>query len=73
VFTGPVREELAATPDLDARERWVVGPLIALMLVFGFVPGPALDLVRPPADVTLQQVGVEPYTAPHGAQEGTDK
>lgn len=73
VFTGPVREELAATPDLDGRERWVVGPLIALMLVFGFVPGPALDLVRPPADVTLQQVGVEPYVAPHGAQEGTDK
>ncbi|GCD19995.1 NADH-quinone oxidoreductase subunit M [Cellulomonas algicola] len=73
VFTGPVREELVAMPDLDTRERWVVGPLIALMLVFGFVPGPALDLVRPPADLTLQQVGVEPYVAPHGAQEGTDK
>ena len=28
------------------------------MLIFGFVPRPALDLVSPPATVTLEQVGV---------------
>jgi NADH-quinone oxidoreductase subunit M len=27
------------------------------MLVLGFVPGPALNLVRPPAQVTIDQVG----------------
>ena len=59
VFTGPVRPELASTPDLGARERWVIGPLVALMLVLGFLPGPALDLVRPPAHVSLEQVGVD--------------
>ncbi|AEE45082.1 NADH-quinone oxidoreductase subunit M [Cellulomonas fimi] len=71
VFTGPVRDELRATPDLGTRERWVVGPLIAAMLVLGVVPGPALDLVRPPADTTLQQLG---FPMPvDGAQEGNDQ
>ncbi len=59
VFTGPTREGLTALPDLSARERWVVGPLLALMLVLGFYPAPALDLVRDPATVTLTQVGVD--------------
>ncbi|NMR18811.1 NADH-quinone oxidoreductase subunit M [Cellulomonas fimi] len=58
IFTGPVRDELVRTPDLSARETWVVAPLIALMLVLGFYPTPALDLVREPATVTLEQVGV---------------
>ena len=58
LFTGPVRDELRATPDLSARELWVVGPLLALLLVLGFYPAPALDLVREPATITLDQVGV---------------
>jgi NADH-quinone oxidoreductase subunit M len=63
VFTGPVRPELATTPDLSTREKWVVGPLLALMLVLGFYPAPALDLVRDPARASLEQVGVDD-TAP---------
>ncbi|MCC2335590.1 NADH-quinone oxidoreductase subunit M [Cellulomonas wangsupingiae] len=59
VFTGPVRPELAAMTDLGTRERWVVGPLVALMLVLGFLPGPALDLVRPPALESIAQLGVD--------------
>ncbi|QGQ18613.1 NADH-quinone oxidoreductase subunit M [Cellulomonas sp. JZ18] len=59
LFTGPVRPELAGMREASARERWAVGPLIAAMLALGFVPGPALDLVRPPAEQTLTQVGVE--------------
>lgn len=62
VFTGPVRDGLTQLPDLGARERWVVGPLIAAMLVLGFYPAPALDLVRDPATVTLDQVGVADVT-----------
>lgn len=57
-FTGPVRAGLESLPDASARERWVIGPLLAVMLVLGFVPGPALNLVRPPAQVTIDQVGV---------------
>jgi len=78
VFTGPVRPELADLPDVGARERWVVGPLVALMLVLGFLPGPALDLVRPPAVQSIAQLGVDDVeptvriAAPAGT-EGSDQ
>jgi NADH-quinone oxidoreductase subunit M len=77
VFTGPVRSELATTPDLSARERWAVAPLIALMVVFGFAPAPMVDLVREPSFVTLDQVGVDDRPAPDllvrpGGEAGTD-
>lgn len=62
IFTGPVRPELAEVRDLSGRERWVVAPLVVALLVLGFVPGPALDLVRDPAAVTLEQVGVADVT-----------
>lgn len=77
VFTGPVRDELAATPDIGARERWVVGPLIAIMLVLGFYPQPALDLVSEPATSTVTELGVHdaPQDAPaaDAAGEGSDQ
>ncbi|WP_448630267.1 NADH-quinone oxidoreductase subunit M [Cellulomonas soli] len=75
VFTGPVRPGLEATPDLRAHERWAIAPLIAVMLVLGFVPGPALTLVRESAHLTLEQVGVEDVTAVVSATsvEGTDE
>jgi NADH-quinone oxidoreductase subunit M len=57
-FHGPVNVAVAGLPDASARERWAVGPLVALMLVLGFVPAPALNLVRPAAQVTITQVGV---------------
>ncbi|MDR2564708.1 MAG: NADH-quinone oxidoreductase subunit M [Bifidobacteriaceae bacterium] len=56
IFTGPVREDLAGTRDLGARELWVVGPLIFLMLLLGFCPRPATDLLEWPAAQVVQQV-----------------
>ncbi|MDQ0375281.1 NADH-quinone oxidoreductase subunit M [Cellulomonas humilata] len=73
MFTGPERPELAGMVDAGTRERWVVAPLLALMVVFGFVPGPALDLVRPPASVTLEQVGVQDVPANAASDEGSDQ
>ncbi|WP_188037491.1 NADH-quinone oxidoreductase subunit M [Actinotalea sp. JY-7885] len=82
VFTGPVRDDLATTPDLSAREKWVVGPLIAAMLVLGFYPGPALDLVRQPAEVSVAAVhegadpggpGDEAGNASDSSVDGSDK
>ena len=69
-FTGPVAPEVVGLREADARERWVVGPLVAVMLVLGFVPGPALDLVRPAAQVTIDQVGVADAPA---VAEGSDQ
>ncbi|MDR2374293.1 MAG: NADH-quinone oxidoreductase subunit M [Bifidobacteriaceae bacterium] len=57
IFTGPVREDLAGTRDLGGRELWAVGPLIALMLLFGFIPSPATDVLRAPAAETVELVG----------------
>lgn len=78
VFTGPVRDDLAATRDLGGRERWVVGPLIALMLVLGFYPAPALRLVDDPAAQTTVFVGddspaVDLPVADDGGHEGSDQ
>lgn len=50
--------------DLSVRERAVAGVLIALMLVLGFFPKPALDLLKPAVTSTLQHVHVHD-PAPH--------
>ncbi|ROS76720.1 NADH-quinone oxidoreductase subunit M [Cellulomonas sp. PhB143] len=73
VFTGPVRDGLETMPDLVARERWVVGPLLAALLVLGLYPAPALDLVRAPAEQTMATIGVtEPAAASAGTTDGSD-
>lgn len=78
LFTGPVRGDLAGTRDIGARERWVVGPLIAIMLVLGFYPAPALRLVDEPAAQTIEHVGGEPPAvkmpiAVDGDSEGSEQ
>ena len=57
-MTGPVREEVADMPDLRPRELWAVGPLIALLIVFGVYPKPLLDVINPAVHDTLSQVHV---------------
>ena len=44
---------LSGMRDVRALERWAIVPLVAVMLVLGFWPRPALDLVRPPAEQTV--------------------
>jgi NADH-quinone oxidoreductase subunit M len=57
VFTGPVPTGTSATtPDLNWREKLVVGPLVALLLVLGFLPGLALDVLREPAEAALAPI-----------------
>lgn len=58
VFTGPVREEVRVK-ELSLRERLVVGPLIALMLLLGFAPGIAIDYLRQPSADVVAQVAIE--------------
>ncbi len=52
-MTGPVRAEVAAMPDLKARELWAVAPLIALIVVLGVYPKPVLDIINPAVHATL--------------------
>ncbi|HVB45938.1 MAG TPA: NADH-quinone oxidoreductase subunit M [Streptosporangiaceae bacterium] len=68
-MTGPVREEVAAMPDLRARELWAVGPLIALIIVLGVYPKPVIDIISPAVHQTLVQAhSTDPVPAhPAGA------
>lgn len=63
IFTGPARDGVASLPDLGARERWVVAPLIAGMLALGVYPAPALGVLAPVAERAVAAVGVDDPTA----------
>jgi len=66
-MTGPVRPGVEKLPDLKARELWAVGPLIALLIVFGFFPQPLLDIINPAVSHTLVQVHATDPVPPHPA------
>src|SRR5262245_17071095 len=66
-MTGPVRPEAKATRDLQARELWAVGPLVALLIVFGFFPQPLLNIINPAVSRTLVQVHATDPVPPHPA------
>jgi NADH-quinone oxidoreductase subunit M len=66
-MTGPVRDEVAAMPDLKARELWAIGPLIALIVVLGVYPKPVLDVINPAVQHTLVQAHATDPVPPHPA------
>ncbi|MBW4704351.1 NADH-quinone oxidoreductase subunit M [Micromonospora sp. RL09-050-HVF-A] len=43
--------------DLTLREKAVVAPLIALILLLGFYPKPVTDVINPAVQATMQDVG----------------
>jgi len=58
MFTGPAKEYAAGWKDLNAREVWVVAPLIAVIIFLGVYPAPVLNVINPAISTTMQQVGV---------------
>jgi hypothetical protein len=66
-MTGPVRPGVEKFQDLKARELWAVGPLIALLIVFGFFPQPLLNIINPAVSHTLMQVHATDPVPPHPA------
>ena len=46
------------TTDLDRREVGVLAPLVLGLVVFGFVPGPLLDLANPTVSALMEHAGV---------------
>lgn len=59
VFTGPALPELRETRELTVRERLITWPLVALMLLLGFLPGIAIDYLSAPAADAVAQVTIE--------------
>ncbi len=71
-MTGPATEVAEAHftgRDLSGRERLVMVPLIALLLVFGFYPKPMLQVVEHTANTTMATVGMTD-PAPAAVQGG---
>jgi NADH-quinone oxidoreductase subunit M len=66
-MTGPVRPGVENFPDLKPRELLAVGPLIALVIVFGFFPQPLLNIINPAVHHTLVQVHATDPVPPHPA------
>ena len=64
---GPIAEENDKLRDLLPRELAVVAPLIALLLVLGVYPKPALDVINPAVSHTLTTIN-QPDPAPKLAE-----
>ena len=56
VMGGPVASGLQSTPDLSTRERVVLAPLVVALIVLGFYPQPALDVIDPAVATTVAHV-----------------
>jgi NADH-quinone oxidoreductase subunit M len=70
-MTGPAGDEVRGMPDLNARELLAIGPVIALVILLGFYPKPALDVINPTTDVLMEQVGAtDPEPAVPAAEGG---
>ncbi|WP_250212694.1 NADH-quinone oxidoreductase subunit M [Acrocarpospora catenulata] len=68
-MNGPTAEAVQGMKDLNHRERWVLIPLIALIIGLGFFPKPMLDVINPAVKETLTNVSVTD-PAPAIAKEG---
>jgi NADH-quinone oxidoreductase subunit M len=56
MMTGPTTEQDRQIRDLRPRELTVAGVLIAVLLVLGVYPKPALDLITPSVSQTLSTI-----------------
>ncbi|MEV4626607.1 NADH-quinone oxidoreductase subunit M [Micromonospora sp. NPDC049523] len=58
---GTLNPELSEVPgmrrDITLREKVVVAPLIALLLLLGFYPKPVTDVINPAVQATMENVG----------------
>ncbi|WP_067969835.1 NADH-quinone oxidoreductase subunit M [Nocardiopsis trehalosi] len=72
-MTGPLPEEHRGFTDLSGREVWAVGPLIALIVLFGVYPQPLLDAIAPAVEETMVRLdATDPAPALGGADLSAD-
>jgi NADH-quinone oxidoreductase subunit M len=69
-MTGPVTPATAEhfTHDATAREKWVAAPLLAVILLLGFLPNLAIGVIEPVAHQTMTHLGLSDPVAPLGEE-----
>ncbi len=72
MMTGPTREEVKGFKDLRPREAFVIAPVIAIIIALGLYPKPVLDILNPPAERTMEQVGMTDPAPVYPVAEGTE-
>jgi NADH-quinone oxidoreductase subunit M len=55
-MTGPTAEKVVGMRDLSKREVVVIAPVLVLLVVLGFYPKPALDMINPSVKQTMVRV-----------------
>jgi NADH-quinone oxidoreductase subunit M len=69
-MTGPTAEKVVGMRDLSKRELVVIAPVLALLVVLGFYPKPALDMINPSVKQTMVRVD-QHDPKPTVAEKGT--
>jgi NADH-quinone oxidoreductase subunit M len=69
-MTGPPAEKVVGMRDLSKRELAVIAPVLALLVVLGFYPKPALDMINPSVKATMVRVDKQD-PQPTIAEKGT--
>ena len=54
---GPTTTGNENLPDLNKREIVAIAPVIAVIIALGFYPKPALDIINPAAQATIEKAG----------------
>ena len=71
-MTGPATEQVKGMKDLNGREILALAPLVVLVIVLGFYPKPALDVINPTVDNLMNTVGTtDPEPAVEQAEGGS--
>ncbi len=73
-MTGPLKPELSSLRDIGLRERVVLAPIAALIVVLGLYPAPLLNVINPAVDRVMTSIGAtDPSPTLVGAPaEGTN-
>jgi NADH-quinone oxidoreductase subunit M len=73
-MTGPVTNPAnESMPDLSTREKVVIAPVLALIVLLGVYPRPVLDLVNPAVARMLDRVQRHEPAPALSTESGTDK
>lgn len=65
---GPTAPENENLKDLNLREKIAIAPVIAIIVLLGFYPAPALNIINPAAAHVVSQMGFTDPAPTHGGK-----